>query len=157
MSITTKGVSAKSLLFVPLLFLASAALGGATPDFSGTWVLDASQSPDAHDRAVQLNIQQTPSLITFRRVDHEGGRERVYSFSCAPLGTTCDFDEDGHKAKVQLWYQGSALVIAKTDGRSDDATTERTLSLSQDGKTLTIEYTNYSSSTKPEKLVFTKQ
>jgi hypothetical protein len=48
-------------------------------------------------------------------------------------------------------------MMAKTNGESHDSTTERTFTLSPDGKTLTVEFTNYSGSGKPEKLVFSKQ
>jgi len=38
-----------------------------------------------------------------------------------------------------------------------EARTERRFELSPDGKTLTVEFTNYSGSGKPQKLVFNKQ
>lgn len=152
-----KGISSKNLL-VPGLLLCATGAWAATPDLSCNWVLDPSQSPAAHGDTIQLSIQQSPDQITFHRTLLESnGRRLEYSFACAPNGSTCDFDENGHKAKVTLWYDGDKLVIAKTGGPSRDATTERRLELSQDGKTLTVQYTNYSENGNPEKLVFKKQ
>lgn len=151
-----KAVAPGRVLF-PLLLLAAVGAWAATPDFSGNWTLDPSQSQGAPAQAIQLSIQQTADQITFHRTLQEGGRTRQDSFTCAPNGTTCDFDEDGHKAKVTLWYDGPKLVIAKTDGPDKDATTERKMELSTDGKTLTVEFTNYSDGGKPDKLVFKKQ
>ncbi|MGH9581731.1 MAG: hypothetical protein ACRD4O_02205, partial [Bryobacteraceae bacterium] len=59
-------------------------------------------------------------------------------------------------AKVSLWYDGSALVILKTDGPSDDSVTQWRLALSANGKTLSVDLTHIVPQKSPEKLVFDK-
>jgi hypothetical protein len=132
---------------------------GAAPDLSGKWVLDASKSQGTRGESIEFTIQEDQSgKITYDRVIHENsGRESHANFSCPVNGSWCPFDENGHKAKVSLWYDGSALMMAKTGGPSKDATAERRFELSVDGKTLTVEFTNYSESGKAQKLVFNKQ
>lgn len=142
-----------------LLFAGTARLfAGAPPDFSGTWVLDPSHSENTNGETIQLTIQEPAGKIIFDRILREkNGKELHTSFTCANLGAPCDVIENGHKAKISLWYDGTALMMAKTGGMKKDATTERRLELAPDGKTLTVEFTNYSGSGKPQKLVFTKQ
>jgi hypothetical protein len=135
-----------------------ASLAATPPDFSGNWTLANSRSQGTNGESIELTIQQTDGKIDYRRTLRErNGQQIQMTFTCAPSGANCDLDENGHKAKVSLWYDGSALMMAKTGGESRDATTERRFELSPDGKTLTVEFTNYSGSGKPEKLVFTKQ
>src|SRR5579875_1341309 len=109
----------------------------ATPDFSGKWVLDASKSEDVNGSSIELNIQQDSSgKINYQRIDKESdGKQTEAKFSCAPVGSWCELTENGHKAKVSLWYDGSALIMAKTGGPNKDETTERKMELSADGKT----------------------
>jgi hypothetical protein len=153
-------VANTSLRAVLILGIAVAMSFAATPpDFSGKWTLDNSRSQGASGESIELTIQQmTGGKIDYKRILRErDGKQIQMTFTCTADGTTCDLDENGHKAKVSLWYDGSALVMAKTNGESRDSTTERTFTLSPDGKTLIVEFTNYSGSGKPEKLVFSKQ
>lgn len=147
-----------SLTMLPLLSLLASSARAAAPDFSGNWVLDPAKSEDAKGLTIALAIQDAAGKINFQRTIHErDGHQIQSSFTCAPNGEACDFDENGHKAKVSLWYDGSVLMMAKTGGRAEAATTERKFELSPDGKTLTIEFTNYSTDGKAQKLVFVKQ
>jgi hypothetical protein len=153
-------VANTNLRAVLILGIAVAMSSAATPpDFSGKWTLDNSRSQGVNGESIELTIQQTTGgKMDYKRILRErDGKQIQMTFTCAADGTTCDVDENGHTAKVTLWYDGSALVMAKTNGESHDSTTERTLPLSPDGKTLIIEFTNYSGSGKPEKLVFSKQ
>ena len=114
-------------------------------NFSGIWKLDTARSPGVNRAAITLNIKD--------------GNQTLIRFTCSPGGGNCYLDENGRKAKVSLWYDGSALMILKTGGRKQDATTERRLELSPDGNTLKVQFTNMDldNSSKPEVLVFTKQ
>jgi hypothetical protein len=128
------------------------------PDLNGSWRLDPSKSQETNGAVVTLSIQNDGGKMKYERTVRErNGRQVVARFTCAVDGTQCDFDENGHKAKVSLWYDGSALVILKTNGEKEDATTERRLELSPDGQTLTVHFTNLAGNDKPEKLVFTKE
>jgi hypothetical protein len=126
-------------------------------NFSGTWQLDEAKSQTSGQRNVTFTIEDNSPKIQFKRVVHEsGGRDVVSQFDCQTGGKECEFDEAGHKAKVSLWYDGTALVILKTDGPKEDAVTQWRLALSADGKTLTVDLTHIDPSESPEKLVFDK-
>jgi hypothetical protein len=150
---------ALALAAAPSVMIAgTAANEAAPPDFSGNWRLDATKSPEANGATITVAIQNEAGKINYQRTERErSGRELTARFTCAIGGTQCDMDENGHKAKVSLWYDGSALMILKTNGPKEDETTERRLQLSPDGKTLTVQFTNLDGSNKPETLVFTKE
>ncbi len=151
--------STRHLRIIQTFVLAASVSTAATPpDFSGKWVLDASRSQNTNGATIELTIQEPDGKIDYQRTLRErNGKQVQTTFTCAPGGTACELVENGHKAKVSLWYDGSTLMMAKTGGPSHDATTERKFDLSPDGKTLTVEFTNYSGSEKAQKLVFTKQ
>jgi hypothetical protein len=144
-----------ALLAAPLLTIAS-----DQPNFSGTWKLDPARSPGVNAATIMLNIKDEAGKISYERtMKQTDGKQAVAHFTCSPGGSNCDFDENGHKAKVSLWYDGPALMILKTGGPKEDATTERKLELSTDGNTLKVQFTNLdpAKSDKPETLVFMKQ
>ena len=143
------------LLAAPLLIYAS-----DQPNFSGTWKLDPARSPGVNGATITLNIKDEAGKISYERfIKQADGKQEVVRFNCSPGGKDCDFDENGHKAKVSLWYNGPALIILKTGGPKEDATTERKLELSADGSTLKVQFTNLDldKNSKPETLVFVKQ
>ena len=130
------------------------------PNFSGTWKLDPASRRGATGATITLTIKDEAGKINYERSMKEAnGKQIVARFVCSPGGGECQFDENGHKAKVSLWYDGPALMILKTSGPKQDATTERKLELSSDGNTLKVQFTNLDldNSSKPETLVFTKQ
>ena len=148
---------ALTLFAVPVVAFCLAAAAGP-PDYSGTWQLDAAKSPEAAGRAVTLTIQEDSGKINFTRTARErDGREVTSRFSCQPGGTTCEFDEGGHKAKVSLWYDGTALVILKTDGPKEDSVTQWKLQLGPDKNSLTVDLTHIEPNDKTENLVFDKR
>lgn len=149
---------ALAVMAVPFLMIAPAAANAAAPDFTGNWRLDPAKSQEANGAVVTLAIQNESGKINYMRTLRErSGRQVVARFTCAVGGSQCKLDENGHQAKVSLWYDGSALMILKTDGPKEDETTERKLELSPDGKTLTVHFTNFAGNDKPETLVFMKE
>lgn len=129
------------------------------PDFTGTWHFDAakSQVADASRSGVTLTIKDDSPKIQFKRVvERSDGHTVISGFNCQIGGQQCNFDEGGHKAKVSLWYDGAALVILKTDGPKEDSVTQWRLTLSSDGKTLSVDLTHIVPSENPEKLIFDK-
>ena len=128
------------------------------PNFSGTWTLDPAKSPDAQGRIVTYNIQDTSGKINFTRIVRErDGKEVTSQFACEPGGNQCDFDEGGHKAHVSLWYNGSALMILKTDGPKEDSVTQWKLELEPGGKSLKVGFEHIEPTDKDETLVFDKK
>jgi hypothetical protein len=149
---------ALAVMAAPFFAVGPTAKAAGTPDFSGNWRLDTVKSPEVNGAMVTLAIQNDSGKIHYERTVRErNGKQMVARFSCAVDGSQCSFDENGYKAKVSLWYDGSALMILKTDGPKEDETTERRLELSPDGQTLTVQFTNLAGSGKPEKLLFTKE
>jgi hypothetical protein len=151
-----------SISAIALALWAAPWLVGASnqPNFSGTWKLDPARSPGVNGATITLNIKDEAGKISYERLMKQtDGKQMEVRFTCSPGGSQCDFDENGHKAKVSLWYDGSALMILKTKGPKQDATTERKLELSPDGNTLKVQFTNLDldKDSKPETLVFTKQ
>jgi hypothetical protein len=147
---------ALALLAVPCLLPPLLAEDGP-PNFSGTWQLDAAKS-QSEGQIVTLTIQDDSGKISFTRVGHEkDGKEITAHFACKANGSPCEFDEGSHKAKVSLWYNGTALVILKTDGPKEDAVTQWKLELSPDKHTLNVEFTHIDPSDKTANLVFGKK
>jgi hypothetical protein len=145
-----------------LALLAAPLLIGANdhPNFSGTWKLDPAKSPGVDGATITLAIKDESGKINYERtMKQANGTPVVVRFTCSPGGSNCDLDENGHKAKVSIWYDGPALMILKTNGPKQDTTTERRLELSPDGNTLKVQFTNLDldNNSKPETLVFTKQ
>ena len=148
---------ALAVLAAPLV-LSFAWAGNSTPNFSGTWQLDSAKTPDAEGRTVTYTIQDAAGKINFTRVVHErDGKEVTSQFTCETGGNQCDFDEGGHKAHVSLWYNGSALMILKTDGPREDSVTQWKLELEPGGKSLKVGFEHIEPTDKAETLVFDKK
>jgi hypothetical protein len=138
--------------------LACTAFAGSTPNFSGTWQLDAAKSPDAQGRTITYTIQEAAGKVTFTRVVHEAdGKDITSKFTCDTAGTQCDFDDGGQKAHVSLWYNGPALIILKSDGPKEDAATQYKLELAPGGNSLKVSLEHIDPVGKDETLVFNKK
>ncbi len=124
-------------------------------NFSGTWQVNAAQSQTFEGAATKVVIDQQGNQISFKKWTRErDGQLEESSFTCAIGGVTCDYTEGKHHSKVSLWYDGSSLVMLKTDGPRDRETTERSFTLSSDGKSLTMQFSNVAGGNNKKKLVF---
>lgn len=145
---------AKSIL-IALGTTVSLIAGGV--DFTGHWQLDPAKSKPGPERTVSLDLQQQGNNVTFvRKYQDRDGKEATARFTCSIGSSSCDFDENGHKAKVSLWYDGPQIVVLKTDGEKRENTVEWHMKLSDDGKTLNINREIIAPSDETEKLVFNK-
>jgi hypothetical protein len=148
---------ALAVLTAPLV-LPFGLAAASPPNFSGTWELDPAKSPEAQGRTMTYTIQVASGKVNFTRVVHEkDGKEITSQFSCGTEGAQCDFDEGGRKAHVSLWFNGSALMILKTDGPKEDAVTQWKLELEPGGKTLKVDFEHIDPTDKAESLVFDKK
>ena len=142
------------------IFLALATTGCLTAgavDFTGQWQLDGSKSKPGPEPTASVQIAQQGDKITFtRQYKDRDGKAATAHFTCAVGANSCDYDENGHKSKVSLWYNGPELVILKTDGDKRDSTVEWHMKLSDDGKTLNINREVIEPSEEKEALVFNK-
>jgi hypothetical protein len=149
---------ALAVLAASILPVSLPAADSTQPDFSGTWQLDTAKSQMPEANSVIYTIQDATGKIDFNRViQGRDGKSVTSKFTCDTIGTQCAFDENGHKAKVSLWYDGTALVILKTGGPREDSVTQWRLELSPDGKTLTVKLTHLEPVEKSETLVFDKR
>lgn len=149
---------AAALLAAPILVSSLLLAEEAPPNLTGTWQLDTAKSPIGAAGAVTITIHDNAGKIDFTRVAREkDGKEITSRFSCKTGGNQCDFEEGDHKAKVSLWYNGSALMILKTDGPKEDSVTQWKLELSPDKHSLNVELTHIEPTDKSENLVFDKK
>src|SRR5581483_1484649 len=144
-----------ALLAAPVFSSHLLAADDQPPDFTGTWQLDTAKSPGADLQAVTLTIADDSGKINFTRAARErDGKEITSRFTCEATGATCGFDEGGHKAKVSVWFNGSSLVVLKTDSPKEDSVTQWKLQLSPDKATMKVEFSHIEPSEKSESLVF---
>lgn len=141
-----------------VLSLGCLALSADPPKMSGHWQVDDAKSKFRGEKTLALDIQQQEGQITFTRAyKDEHGRDALAKFTCKADGKECEFDENGHKAKVSLWYDGPMLVVLKTNGEKQDSTVEWHFKVSgTGGDTLTATREVMQPSDESEKLVFTK-
>ena len=151
-------MSYPKLLGALAMGLIAAALSSAqTPDFTGTWQMDAAKSQVADGRTLALNIEAPANkLKVTTTIRNKGGTDKTAQFTCGTDGKECEFDEGGHKSKVSMWYLGPALNVCKTDGPAGDVVNMWKLERSGDGKGLTLTVTHIDPSTAPETIAFTK-
>lgn len=140
-------------LLMPLVLSADTTKG----DLSGTWQMDASHSHVDDGRVVSLTIQDIGDKLKVVRIVHRrDGKDVTSQFTCPADGSSCEFDEGGHKAKVSMWYDGPALMILKSDGPKDDAVVQWKVQLAPDSSTLTLGLTYIDPGSKTETVVFNK-
>lgn len=150
----TRFTGTKSIL---LALATTGCLMAGGVDFTGHWQLDASKSKPGAERTASVAIEQQGNNITFvRQYQDRDGKSATARFTCAVGANSCNYDENGHKAKVSLWYNGPELVILKTDGDKRDSTVEWHMKLGDDGKTLNINREIIEPSEEKEALVFNK-
>lgn len=142
---------------VALAFLCGVEAKADSPDFSGHWQVNPDKSHFGNERTLSLDIQQHGDDVTFvRTYQKKNGKEVSARFTCTVGGKECTFNNDGHAAKVLLWYLGPSLVILKTEGEKSDSTVEWHLKLAADGKSLTIDREIMEPVDKTEKLSLDK-
>ncbi len=142
---------------VVLFLIAGVNLNAAQADLSGHWQLDTARSKAADEQTLSLDIKQNADSFTMVRTYRgEHDKELKAQFKCTIGGKDCEFDENGHKAKVSLWYDGPSLVVLKTNGEKQDSTVEWYLRLDDQGKTLSVSREIMDPGDKKETLVFNK-
>ena len=114
------------------------------PDVSGTWV------SENNDHVTWILTQKNDALHT---VESAGDKSSA-DFTCPLTGQTCDVKIDGHSEKMMVYYNGGWLVEI-LEGHS--GVTKRRLSVSADGKVLTVELVPLSSQDKGEKMLFRRE
>jgi hypothetical protein len=131
---------------LPLLLIMNAAAAAAKADLSGTWVFNPSKSKNVGMMSgLQLTktIKQSQSALTIRDDSKFNGQDSSlqthYDLGGKPMRNQTFM---GENAETVTHWAGSSLVTTwKTEGAIAGSTVVRTetLSVSADGKTLTME------------------
>jgi hypothetical protein len=112
-----------------LVFFVVTATRADAPDFSGHWQVDPTKSHFDSEKTLSLDIQWQGEQITFVRTYQANGKQTTARFTCTANGKECAFNDNGHKAKISIWYNGPVLVVLKTHGEKHDSTVEWQLKL----------------------------
>jgi hypothetical protein len=149
-----------AMLSLVLILTAVAAVGKA--DFSGTWIFNPAKSKNIGMMSgLQLTttINQNGSTLTIRDAStfngQESSRETHYDLTGKPMRNQTFMGENAET--VTRWAGSNLVTTWKTEGAIAGSTVVRTetLSLSADGKTLTLE--SVRSSNPAVAMVFDKQ
>ena len=73
--------------------------------YSGTWLLQ-------NNSGTKLILEQHEDQIRVREVNSSG---TLVDYTCNTLGKECEIKDDGHKAKVSLWFNGFQCVTLSID------------------------------------------
>ena len=124
-------------LIAILLVAAQAASVGSKPDFSGQWVLNASESdfgliPPPQCRGLKLSHRE-PEVIVEETAP--GGEPCGQTTRYTTDGTPVTYTANNVRRRARLTWNGNALVIDRTDDDGVKMRIETTLST--DGRKLT--------------------
>ena len=146
------------ILVAAAVLLATASLSHAQANFAGTWVLDRSQSQlaapqpgagPAQPSDVKLTVQQDGDVVKVTRTVTVRNTERSISESYTTDGSPHTFTGRRNSTVVtKAAWDGPRLVLSSTRTRPSrsgggdvQVSRESVLSLSPDGRTLTIQTT----------------
>jgi hypothetical protein len=123
------------------LMLAAVAANAQQPDYSGTWVLDASRSESATQNEpiapITLVVRQGPSDLTIERQQGDSARTVRYRADGSETISSFGLEDravgrlrwDGAKLVTETVFQLRGIPLAQTETRS----------LSSDGREMTVE------------------
>ncbi len=133
----------KTLLICMTIAGIAAAQTPPAPSLSGTWVL-------TKDTTVRLVVEQMAEKIHVKELKGDDVRTE---YTCNFDGKDCAIKEEGHAARVALWFNGPKLVELRTHGNE---VTRRRFTLATDGKSLEVELSPMSSPGKTEILAYSR-
>ena len=146
----------KNLLAASLPLCFAAAALAAPPDFSGSYVLDASSAPAAEGRRRPIaivNIEQTAEKVVI--TEWYDKQSKFDSFECAVSGPCVYMLRDGRPAgqpgDIALSFEDGHLVIRSPKNGGNQAL--RRFALSADKKTLSLKELQ----AKPSTLVYLRE
>jgi len=139
----------KRLCLCALSIAAAAAVAMAVdhPDLTGTW-----QSKSEAPNFQQMEIQQKDGSIQITDATDPSGKEKKFDIRCNTVGKECKLKDE----QVSMWFNGPMLVLMETR-RGNEVVIKKRLSLSEDGKTLTMEVQHIAPPGDKESFTFTRQ
>jgi hypothetical protein len=155
----------RSLSLAAFLFLLTAAVAVAPPDFSGTWVLNHAKSRNLGAMAamqVTTTIRQSPTGMDISDSASFNGDAMPpvtthYAFDGSPVANT---DPTGVPSHTESHWQGAVLVTVWTSPGSVAGSLHRRVerrALSADGRTMTLTSAPDGSKRPPLVMVFDRQ
>jgi hypothetical protein len=130
-----------------LIAIAGVALAADRPVLNGTWQLNANR--DGKLKFETVSIQQTEDSI---KISETSTKEKPADLACQVDGRECKLKE----GLVSFWYNGSELVMMEMH-HNRDLVTKTELTVSDDGKTLTLQVTRVAPPGTAVTYTFTKQ
>ena len=95
-----------------IILLASVALADDASDrvkLTGTWQAPEGKSSDG----VTWTLNSTSDGV---KITESQNGQKVSEFECNVAGKECEISDNGHKAKVSMWFNGAKLVELETRG-----------------------------------------
>jgi hypothetical protein len=96
-------------------------------------------------------LEQKGDKIHIEEMNGEKGKA---NFTCSVEGQECAVKDDGHAETATMYFNGSRLVQIRERGQE---TLKQRLTLSADGKTMTVETVPLSSGQRSETTSFSRQ
>ncbi|HVT92354.1 MAG TPA: hypothetical protein VHD76_05885 [Bryobacteraceae bacterium] len=109
--------------------------------YSGTWLLQ-------NNSGTKLILEQHEDQIRVREVNSSG---TLVDYTCNTLGKECEIKDDGHKAKVSLWFNGNDLIELETRG---SVVVKRKFQIRKSGKEMEVETIPIAPAGKSETVAF---
>jgi hypothetical protein len=96
-------------LFLIVLFASVALADGASDHvkLTGTW------QPVEGTDGVTWTLENTSNAV---KITQSQNGQKVSEFECNVAGKECEISDNGHKAKVSMWFNGAKLVELETRG-----------------------------------------
>jgi hypothetical protein len=145
-----------------LLTLAASAQTASKPRFNGNWTLDSQKSDlkviKLASSTLVIDQEKTAELSFRQKHKLADNSERDLEFKCTTVGKECQYKVGSESATISLFYSGPMLVGFERLGSNGQTVNRYEMSLSEDGKTLTLELSQLEPQ-RPEKdkLVYVKQ
>ena len=139
---------------------------GGKPDLSGTWNLDKEKSemgggPGGGQRMVSpsMTIEHKDPQLTIKRKFEFQGEERTRELKYTTDGKpNTNEGFRGRSMKSKTFWEGDKLVIETTrETQQGNLETKEVYSLSNDGKTLTIEMSRKDAGGSSRKMLYVKE
>jgi hypothetical protein len=132
------------------------------PKFHGNWTLDSQKSELKVIKLASSTLvidQDKTSELSFRQSQKlADNSERSVEFKCTTVGKECPYKVGSEPATISLFYSGPMLVGFERLGNNGQTVNRYQMSLSEDGKTLTLELSQLEPQrADKDKLVYVKQ
>lgn len=121
----------------------SVSAGTDDVSYAGTWQME--------DKSSEMVVEQTGDDV---HVTEQRGGKILSEYTCKSNGRDCSLKEEGKKATVSVYFNGSKMIEIRTRG---NVVLKRRFGLKNDGKTLEVELMPIAPPGKTETFLYAKQ